>query len=227
MHLFWMKRSHMNSVPELESSDWCCHQPQSQQPTLNGRIKPSCLHSPDTLLGTILLFLQKCLSTQICQFHGHNSFTLTTSSWASEWGRKGTEVPLNLVSLLVPGQPVWVVQKLLIYWDFPHPTMCKIYKEWFKEEKKSSLLMVEIRPKCSHCRWVHVDPAFACMQSGWATFWWPLPAGWDPVSRSSYHLKLVSGTGWERSTSWMCRVNMDQNLWGLVPSSCWKCETMN
>lgn len=33
-----------------------------------------------------------------------------------------------------------VLQKLLIYWDFPQPTTCKIYEEWFKEEKISSVV---------------------------------------------------------------------------------------
>ncbi len=41
-----------------------------------------------------------------------------SSNRASEWGRKGILVTLNVEWLLVPDELVWVFQKLLIYWDF-------------------------------------------------------------------------------------------------------------
>lgn len=36
---------------------------------------------------------------------------------------------LNVVSLLAPDGLVWVLHKLLIYWDFPHTAISRVYRE--------------------------------------------------------------------------------------------------
>ncbi len=79
-----------------------------------------------TLTGHFIRYLFNCLVTQVAHqsitWQQLNAFryldvvktTCWSSNWASERGRKGIKVTLNVEWLLV----VWVFQKLLIYWDF-------------------------------------------------------------------------------------------------------------
>ncbi len=61
--------------------------------------------------------------------------TCFSSNRASEWGRKRIKVTLNVEWLLVPDRPVWIFQKLLIYWDI-HAQQ----RIWHKNMKASCLV---------------------------------------------------------------------------------------
>ncbi len=80
--------------------------------------------------------------------------TCWSSNRASEWGRKGILVTLNVEWLLVPDGLVWVFQKLLIYWDFHEQPSLEFTENGPKTRKypvsgrcvdKNAWLMSEVR----------------------------------------------------------------------------------
>ncbi len=68
----------------------------------------------------------------------------TCWSWnrASEWGRKGIYVTLNVEWLLVPDRLVLSISKTTDLLGFSHTTISRVYREWSEEEKISSELQL-------------------------------------------------------------------------------------